>query len=118
MAVLRGPSRSHNLPMSRRAMMVEETDAIMVLPTCAFDNPRSARIAGIRGARPNQPKKQTKNMSQVMWKVRICTVLREKRRMRSRGPADAAAVNGVGILFFISVSFIWSGNQVLYLIAG
>jgi len=52
-------------------MMVEETDAIMVLPTCAFVKPKSALIVGISGARPNHPKKHTKNISHVIWKVLI-----------------------------------------------
>ena len=58
--------------------MVAETDAIMIFPIWPFVKPKSARMAGINGAKPNQPKKQTKNVSQVMWNVRICTPLNEK----------------------------------------
>jgi hypothetical protein len=67
------------------AMMVAETDAIIVLPTCAFVSPRSSRMVGIRGAMPNHPKKHTKKVSQVMWKVRIWTPFTEKIFSLSRG---------------------------------
>jgi hypothetical protein len=79
------------------AMMVEETEAMMMLPTCALLSPRSVRIVGMSGASPNHPKKQTKNMSQVIWKVRIWMVSREKRRILSRG----CAVFGVVLVVMI-----------------
>ena len=84
-AVLRGPQVSHNLPMIRRARIVEDTDAIITFPTCALVRPRSARIVGISGANPNHPKKHTKNISQVIWKVRIWIVPRENKFIFSSG---------------------------------
>jgi hypothetical protein len=57
--------------MMSRAKMVADTAAMMVLPTCGLVNPKSARMAGMRGAIPNHPKKQTKKVIHVMWKVRI-----------------------------------------------
>jgi hypothetical protein len=69
--VLRGPHVSHSLPIINRAIMVAETAAIMVFPTCDFDKPRSALMVGINGAKPNHPKKQTKKVSHVIWKVFI-----------------------------------------------
>lgn len=65
-AVNRGPHISHNFPIINRAMIVEETEIITRLPICDFVRCRSVRMVGIKGARPNQPKKQTKNISQVM----------------------------------------------------
>ncbi len=35
-------------------------------------------MVGIKGARPNQPKKHTKNISHVIWNVFICMPLRLK----------------------------------------
>ena len=77
-AVLRGPQVSHSLPMINRAIMVAVTEAIMILPTCPLLKCNSPLMVGIKGARPNHPKKHTKNMSQVMWKVRICTPFKLK----------------------------------------
>jgi hypothetical protein len=71
--------------MTSLAMMVEETEAIIMLPICPLLRPRSTRMAGMRGASPNHPKKHTKNMSQVIWKVRIWMVSRENNRIFSRG---------------------------------
>ena len=66
---------SQSLPMINLAMMVDDTEAMMIFPTCDFVKPRSSRMVGISGANPNQPKKQTKNVNHVMWKLRICTDL-------------------------------------------
>jgi hypothetical protein len=66
-AVLRGPHVSQSLPIKSLAIIVVATEAIMVLPTCDLVRCRSARMVGINGARPSHPKKQTKNMSDVIY---------------------------------------------------
>jgi hypothetical protein len=44
-------------------MIVAETETMRSVPTWDLSRCRSSRIVGIRGASPNQPKKQTNNMS-------------------------------------------------------
>ena len=46
--------------------MVADTAAMMVLPTWALLKPKSILMVGIKGAKPNQPKKQAKKVSQVI----------------------------------------------------
>ena len=65
--------------------MVMDTDAMMMLPICPFDSPRSSRTTGISGAMPNHPKKQTKKVIHVRWKVRIGTLLKSNRLMEVEG---------------------------------
>ena len=77
----RGPIRSHSHPIASRATMVIATDAMMVLPICAFVSSRSSRTTAISGAMPNHPKKHRKKANQVRWKVRICGVLKLNSRM-------------------------------------
>src|SRR5690606_12645794 len=76
--VNRGPSVSHSLPINKRAMIVAETEAMMMLPTSLLVKPSSSRIMGINGATPNHPKKQKKKVIHVIWNVFIWMPLNEK----------------------------------------
>ncbi|MGF6928143.1 hypothetical protein QFZ48_003643 [Chitinophaga sp. W2I13] len=51
-------------------------------------------MVGISGANPNQPKKQTKNMSHVIWNVRICMVSRLNIFNFSKGAAMCCVFTG------------------------
>ena len=57
----RDPIRSHSGPIKIRTITVIATEAIIVLPTCAFVSIRSSRTIAISGAMPNHPKKARKN---------------------------------------------------------
>src|SRR5262245_9660867 len=70
--VSRGPHRSHSQPTASRAMIVAATEPMMHQPTCVALNPISSRTTFIKGAIPNQEKKQTKNAIHDMWNARIC----------------------------------------------
>src|SRR5690606_9466202 len=59
-------------------MMVAETEAMIILPISFLLSPSCSRTSGINGATPNQPKKQKKNVIQVIWNVRIWMPLKEK----------------------------------------
>src|SRR3954471_11335089 len=74
-----GPILSQSHPKKSRAKTVMPTEAMMMLPICAFERPRSARTIGINGAIPNHPKKHRKNVNQVTWNARIGAVLKVKR---------------------------------------
>ena len=52
-----------------------------MLPICSLVRCSSSRMTGISGAMPNQPKKQRKNASHVMWKARIGTLRKSSRRI-------------------------------------
>ena len=51
----------------------------MIFPICSWLRPRSFRTTGISGAIPNHPKKQRKNVIQVIWNARIGGVLKSRR---------------------------------------
>ncbi len=76
---LRGPILSHKYPITKRATMVMATEAIMISPICDFVSDNSSRTIAIMGAIPNQPKKHRKKAIHVIWKARICGVLKLRR---------------------------------------
>ena len=74
--------RSQSQPMNSRARIVIDTEAIIVFPICFFVRPSSSSTLTIRGAIPNQAKKQRKNANHDMWNARICGVFSENRSIR------------------------------------
>ena len=87
--VRRGPKRSHSQPVRNRASTVMATDAITVLPTCAFVSFRSSRTTAISGAMPNHATKQTKKANQERWNARIGAVLKSSKRTRVALPSES-----------------------------
>ena len=65
--MMRGPIRSHKYPINKRANMVIETEAIMILPISPLVKCSSSRTITIKGAIPNQPKKHKKKAIHVRW---------------------------------------------------
>ena len=55
-----------SVPMMSLAIMVAETDAIMIFPIWSLLRCNCSRINGISGATPNHPKKQKKKVSHVI----------------------------------------------------
>jgi hypothetical protein len=75
---------------------VIDTEAMMMLPICALERPKSSRITGMSGAIPNQPKKQTKKVIHVMWNALIGAVLKSSKWME-------VALSDV-ILFYVFIT--------------
>ena len=78
----RGPMRSHNHPISSRAMTVAATEPMTSQPICDCVSAISSRTIVMSGAMPNQAKKQRKNANHVIWNARICGVSILNSRIR------------------------------------
>src|SRR5689334_16807884 len=59
------------------------TEPMMHQPTCDFVRCNSSRTTFIKGAMPNQAKKQRKKANHVMWNARIGGVEKVNRLMRA-----------------------------------
>jgi len=92
--------------MARREKMAPETEATPALPMSALVRPRFSRMMGISGAAAKVETTQVKKDIQERWKVRMCGLAKESRRMdlalcsESTGrsndlPAAAAGVSSV-----------------------
>src|ERR1019366_8623322 len=91
--VFLAPILSQSQPISSRAKIVAEIEAMMMLPICGFVKCKSSFITFIMGARPNQAKKQKKNVIHVMWKVRICGALKLNRFIFCAFPVVVGVIN-------------------------
>src|SRR5579862_702121 len=85
--VRRGPIRSHIQPATNRESTVMATDPTMHQPTWSGVSFNSSRTTFIRGAMPNQAKKQRKNANHDMWKARIAGVEKENSAIRDAFPS-------------------------------
>jgi Na+/melibiose symporter-like transporter len=99
--------------MINLATIVEETETITRLPTWDLVRWRSVRIVGIKGARPNHPKKHTKNISQVIWKLRIWTPL----KLNIFNLVSGFIFEITGMEYFYFVEMIMRRQAVTYIIS-